>query len=270
MGKVNFLGFWKDAECVDLSVLLAEDLPVSWPTLPHFRKSILNWFEEYELPTGGRVPSGGYYYDQILTIDEHSGTHIDLPSHVLPPSELRRLPDEFVNPALKTFGGPCVVVDATEYLDQAEPGKSPRIPATVLEHWEDVHGPIDANEIVLLNTGYTDKYFLPLPVGKRLLHDPVLHMNSPGWPVPDESFFQLLARRGVRHVGISSPSMGALDDSHTTHRAGIQRGITFAEFLVGLGTLPFRGALYLGFPLKIAHQSGSPVRAVALFVKEGE
>ncbi len=270
MEKSSLLDLWNDAECVDLSVMLGEDVPVTWPTLPHFRKSILNWFEEYELPTGERVPSGGYYYDQMMTIDEHSGTHIDLPSHVLPPNQLHMLPDEFANPPLKTFGGPCVIVDATEYLDQAEHGKSPRVPAAVLEYWESAHGPIQANEIVLLNTGYTDKYFLPLPMGTRLLHDPVLLGNQPGWPVPDESFFEHVARRGVRHVGISSPSMGALDDSHTTHRAGIQRGITFAEFLVGLGRIPARGALYLGFPLKIARQSGSPVRAVALFVKEGK
>jgi kynurenine formamidase len=269
MEKISFLDFWNNAQCSDLSVTLAEDMPVSWPTLPHFRKSILNWFEEYELPTGERVPSGGYYYDQVLTIDEHSGTHIDLPSHVLPPNKLRRLPDEFANPPLKTFGGPCVIVDATKYLDQAEYGKSPRVPAALLEDWESVHGPIQPNEIVLLNTGYTDKYFQRLPEGQRLLHDPVLLRNVPGWPVPDESFFELVARRGVRHVGISSPSMGALDDSHTTHLAGIQRGITFAEFLVGLGNIPPRGALYLGFPLKIALQSGSPVRAIALFVKEG-
>ena len=61
--------------------------------------------------------------------------------------------------------------------------------------------------------------------------------------------------------------MGALDDGHGPHRTGIELGMTYAEFLVGLDRLPPRGAIYVGLPLNIAGQSGSPIRAVAFVPK---
>jgi kynurenine formamidase len=255
---------WADVVCIDLSVPLSNELPVSWPTLPAFHKSLLNWFEDYAEPSGTVVPSKGYFYDQALSMDEHCGTHVDLPIHVLPPARLQQLPGNPLQVALKTFVGPCAMVDAREYLDKAEPGTSPRIRADKLERWEERNGRLQSDEIVLLNTGYTDRYFLPFPEGQRFLHLPVINRSVPGWPVPDDSFFEHLGTRGVRHLGISSPSMGALDDGFGTHSAGIQRGVVFTENLIRLSVLPARGAFYIGFPLSIADQSGSPVRAVAL------
>jgi len=258
---------WADVVCIDLSVTLSNEMPVSWPTLPAFRKSILNWFEDYAEPSGTVVPSKGYFYDQALSMDEHCGTHVDLPIHVLPPARLQQLAGNPFRVALKTFVGPCAMVDAREYLDRAEPGTSPRIRADTLERWEEHNGQLHSGEIVLLDTGYTDRYFVAFPEGKRFLHRPVIDRSVPGWPVPDDSFFEHLHTRGVRHLGISSPSMGALDDGFGTHSAGIQRGFVFTENLIRLSALPARGAFYVGLPLSIADQSGSPVRAVALLFR---
>jgi kynurenine formamidase len=128
---------WGDVVCIDLSVPLSNELPVSWPTLPAFRKSLVNWFEDYTEPTGAVVRSKGYFYDQALYMDEHCGTHIDFPSHVLPPVHLQQIPGNPLQVTLKTFVGPCAVVDAREYLDKAKPGTSPRISADTLERWEE-------------------------------------------------------------------------------------------------------------------------------------
>jgi len=258
---------WADVVCIDLSLPLSNELPVSWPTLPAFHKSLLNWFEDYAEPSGTVVPSKGYFYDQALSMDEHCGTHVDLPIHVLPQARLQQLPSHPFQLSLKTFLGPCAVVDAREYLDKAEPGHSPRVQADTLLKWEERNGQLRSDEIVLLDTGYTDRYFQSFPEGKRFLLEPVLNRSVPGWPVPDESFFEHLRGRGVRHLGISSPSMGALDDGFNTHLAGIQRGIVFTENLIRLFALPARGAFYIGLPLNIADQSGSPVRAAALLLR---
>lgn len=260
-------GQWADVVCIDLSVPLSNELPVSWPTLPAFHKSVLNWFEDYAEPSGTLVPSKGYFYDQALSMDEHCGTHVDLPIHVLPPARLQELPGVPLQVPLKTFVGPCAMVDAREYLDKASPGTSPRIGVDALEKWEARNGKLHSDEIVLLDTGYTDRHFCAFPEGKRFLHQPVVDRSVPGWPVPDDSFFEYLRMRGVRHLGISSPSMGALDDGFGTHFAGIQRGIVFTENLIQLSSLPARGAFYMGLPLNIADQSGSPVRAVALLFR---
>ena len=257
-----------DIVCIDLSVPMSNELPVSWPTLPAFHKSLLNWFEAYTEPSGTMVPSKGYFYDQALSMDEHCGTHVDFPIHVLPPARLQKLAGNPLQVSLKSFVGPCAMVDAREHLDQAAPGVSPRVRADTLERWEERNGQLRADEIVLLDTGYTDRYFHAFPEGRRFLHQPVMDRTVPGWPVPDESFFEHLRTRGVRHLGISSPSMGALDDGFGTHLAGIQRGIVFTENLIRLSALPARGAFYIGLPLSIADQSGSPVRAVALVSQE--
>jgi kynurenine formamidase len=262
---MNLLECWRDMECVDLSVALSPELPVTWPGLPHFRKRVLNWFEDWREPNGEVLRSAGCFYDQWLEIDEHSGTHVDFPSHILPPAELGVMERRFGSGVpLTTFAGPAAVVNATSFLDQAPAGRSPRIPRETLEDWEENNGTLQPGDILLLDTGYVDRYFAPYPEGNRFVSDVVTSGLLPGWPVPADDFFELVAERGVRLIGISSPSIGALDDPLGPHRAGLLRGITFAEMLCGMGGLPARGALYVGFPLKIAGQSGSPVRAIAL------
>lgn len=265
---MTVLEFWSQLQCIDLSVPVSERFPVNWPTLPAFRKSILSWFEDFQQPNGEMVQSRGHYYDQYLMLDEHTGTHVDFPIHVLPPRDLENVEQTYGRAVpLANFAGPAVVLDARLYLDKASAGMSPRIPASVLEDWESEHGDVCPGEVALINTSYTDRYFCAFPDGNRLLHDPVLKRNTPGWPVPSNELFHSLARRGVRHVGISSPSMGALDDGHGPHRTGIELGMTYSEFLVGLDRLPPRGAIYVGLPLNIADQSGSPIRAVAFMAR---
>lgn len=262
------LAFWSQLQCIDLSVPLSEEFPVNWPTLPTFRKGILNWFEDLPQPNGEVIRSRGFYYDQYLALDEHTGTHVDFPIHVLPPRDLESVEQRYGRGVpLSNFIGPAVVLDARSYLDRADVGISPRIGVSVLDAWESKHGEIHSVGIALIDTGYVDKYFRAFPEGNRLLHDPVLNGSTPGWPVPSDELLQRLAHRGIRHVGISSPSVGALDDGHRSHRTGIELGMTYAEFLIGLHRLPPRGAIYAGLPLNIAGQSGSPVRAVAFVPK---
>lgn len=261
---MNLVEWWRQMECVDLSVTLSPDLPVTWPGLPHFHKRVLNWFESWREPNGEVIRSAGCYYDQWLEIDEHCGTHVDFPSHILPAAELHDWEGRFGSGVpLTAFAGPAAVVNATRFLDRAPAGQSPRVRGETLETWEAANGRLQPGDILLLDTGYVDRYFAPYPEGNRFVSDVVNSGALPGWPVPSDDFFELAAERSVRHIGISSPSIGALDDALGPHRAGMLRGITFAEMLYGLGRLPARGALYVGFPLKIAAQSGSPIRAVA-------
>jgi len=253
---------WGGMDCVDLSIPLSADLPINWPPLPPFRKHILSWFEDYAAPNGETLFSTGIYYAQSLELDEHTGTQVDFPLHVLPPHELKEQGIGQDTP-LNQFAGPAMVIDVTEHLDNAPAGKSPRIPGEVVPAWENTNGILQAGDIVLFNTAYMERYFSPFPAGNRSVRQPLFSKDVPGWPVPSGELFEILTTRGVRHIGISNPSIGALDDPSGPHRAGILRGITFAECLITLGRLLPRGALYIGLPLRIAHQSGSPIRAVA-------
>lgn len=255
---------------VDLSMCLAEGYPLTWPSLPLIQKRTLNWYEATNGPHGQPlVPSIGAFYAQALCMDEHTGTHVDFPSHNIPPSNSGlpnagpagdRRGDEY---PLENLLGPAAVVDLSSILDQAPAGVSPAITTELLEQWEAVHGRINQGDVVLLNSGYCDKYFAPLPAGNRM-YEPVTSGKVPGWPAPTPGAIKFLHGRGVRHVGTTTPSIGAVEDLSAAHLAGLSRGMSFTEMLVNLNAVPARGALFLMLPLRIAAQSGGPGRAVAL------
>ena len=150
----------------DLSVPLSEEFPVSWPGLPPFRKRVLNWFENYREPNGEEVRSLGHFYDQSLELDEHTGTHMDFPAHILVPQALAEYDKAFAQGSLlRTFAGPAIVLDATADLDRAPAGISPRVSVDTALAWERQNGSIESGDIVLINTGYMDHYFAAFPQG---------------------------------------------------------------------------------------------------------
>jgi isatin hydrolase len=68
----------------------------------------------------------------------------------------------------------------------------------------------------------------------------------------------------VFHLGTDGPSMGPAEAGQETHVAGLKHGMSWEEMLINLGQLPARGAFYIALPIKVAGQSGSPTRAIAL------
>ncbi|MGE3317256.1 MAG: cyclase family protein, partial [Planctomycetaceae bacterium] len=99
-------------------------------------------------------------------------------------------------------------------------------------------------DVVLFRSGYTDKYYKPLPEGRRLLAEP-LEKKTPAWPDPDPDCMEYLASRGVMTIGIDSPTMGPIGDlGEPTHFAGLRHGMIWTEGATGLGALPATGAFY--------------------------
>jgi len=264
---------FRDFKIVDLSVCLDEGYPLTWPSMPLMQKRTINWYKRVEGSHGQvLIPSIGAFYSQALSLDEHTGTHLDFPSHNIPSSD-SGLPN--AGPAgdkrgdeypLENLCGPAAVVDLRSLLDQASAGRSPAITPEMLEEWEKVHGQINAGDVVLLNSGYCDKYFRPLPAGDRMF-EPVTTGKVPGWPAPTASACEFLHGRGVRHIGTTTPSIGAVEDLGAAHLAGLSRGMSFTEMLVNVSAVPARGAWFFMLPLKIAAQSGGPGRAIAMVPK---
>lgn len=117
--------------------------------------------------------------------------------------------------------------------------------------------------MVLFRTGYSDKYYKPHPEGRRLTFDPVVAKSAPGWPA-EPAVLDYLFQKGVYHPGTDGPSMGPADAGQDTHVAGLKNGMSWEELLIGLAQLPPRGAFYIALGIKVADQSGSPTRAIAL------
>jgi len=210
---------------IDLSLLVAEDYPCTWPSgfpmfqLKHYRK------------IGSLTP----YNIDTLTIDGNTGTQIDVPPHSIPrpgsglanESPLGSLFTEKV-PAWQ-FGGEAVVIDVSGLLDTTENGISSLIQPRHVLAWEKTHRKLRFGDVVLFRSGYTDKYYRPFPEGRRFVADPV-QGTAPAWPDPHPDTMTLLGQRGVMHVGCDSPSMGPLPDlAEPTHIAGLKFGMIFTE-----------------------------------------
>jgi len=253
-------------EVVDLSLLLAEDLPCYWSTHQPFQHKTWNWFATRRSAAGNVYQRGGPYATRWLALDEHTGTHVDAPCHFVPPPD-SGLPD--AGPAgaitvadvpLTQLIGPAAVIDAPAAV--GAPGESPLIEPGVVTEWERAHGELAAGDVVLFRSGW-DRHYLPGPDGADYVHNVVVTGGSPGWPAPSVSTMELLLSRGVRCVGTDGVSMGPAQDGRPVHVAGLSAGAVFVECLAGLSGLPARGALFCFLPLRVEGGTGGPGRAIA-------
>ena len=259
----------KETRLVDLTLLLAEDLPCYWSTHLPFQHKTWTWYAGRDDPSGRVHNRGGPYTTRWLAIDEHTGTHADAPSHFVPPPgsglphagpagevTIDKVPPE-------QFCGPAAVVDVTALTAvEMPPGISPIIGPELLLDWEREHGTFAAGDIVLFRTGWDQRYRAD-DAGRGYLHDVVVTGRASGWPAPDPPAMELLLRRGVRCVGTDAPSMGSAHDGQPVHVHGLSGGAVFVECLTGLDALPARGAEFCFLPLKLRDGTGAPGRAVA-------
>ncbi|MBI3467535.1 MAG: cyclase family protein [Planctomycetes bacterium] len=215
-------------------------MPCTWPA----------GFPLFQINHYLRIGPTSAYNSDILTIDGNTGTQLDVPPHSIPRPDSKLpnagpLGEMFTDkvPAWQFVGEACVI-DVRELLDAAPDGRSPLIHKRQVMAWEKQHRPLGPGDVVLFYSGFSDKYYKPLPEGRRFVADPV-EGKRPGWPDPDPECMEYLASRGVMNLGIDSPSMGPLPDlAEPTHLAGLKHGMIWTEGATGLGELPTTGAFY--------------------------
>lgn len=258
---------------VDLSLVLAEELPCWWSTHMPFQHKTFSYFDDRGGDACRLINRGGDpYQTRWLLIDEHTGTHVDAPAHFIPETgtgldgagELGSVTVEQI--PLTQLSGPAAVIDVPADLPSS-PGVSPIITPALIEGFEDRHGVIDAGDVVLFRTGWDNRY-LPGQAGSGYCFDPLVLRSTPGWPAPEPPAMRLLVDRGVRCVGTDSPSMGSTHDGGPVHREGLGAGVAFVEALAGLHQLPVRGAHFVFAPINLAHGTGAPGRAFAWLPEE--
>ncbi|HEV8662174.1 MAG TPA: cyclase family protein [Candidatus Methylomirabilis sp.] len=262
---------FRDAEVIDLTVLISEQLPAHWPTHAPFQRWTFNWFKPVKgAYTDNLAQSVFPYYGQRYVIDEHTGTQLDCPAHFIPP-EGSGMP--FAGPMGKMtcekmpitqWIGPAVVIDVRDILDKAPNGKSPQITPKIVQDWEAKHGSLKKGDIVLFYSSYSDRYYKPFPEGNRLAFEPLILQNKPGWPAPSPEAMEYLHSKGIMHVGTDGPSMGFVEGGQSTHVAGLKYGMSWDELLTNLGKLPARGAFYISLPVKIIDGSGANTRGIGI------
>ena len=245
---VILLAFWMPAyaqgpsnsKFIDLSLLVDADYPCTWP----------DKFPLFQMRQYKRIGPASAYNSDLLAIDGNTGTQIDVPPHSIPQLKTKLpnaglLGDRFTDKiAAWQFAGEACVIDVRDLLDSTPNGRSSLVKAGHIAAWEKRNRKLRFGDAVLLRSGYSDKYYKPLPEGRRFLADPV-EGTAPGWPDPEPDCMEFLASRGVMMVGTDSPSMGPIPDlAEPTHLAGLRHGMIFTEGLTDLDKLPTTGAFY--------------------------
>lgn len=219
---------------------------IYWPTAKPF---------SLEVVSAQRTPAGYYYAANNFSAAEHGGTHLDAPVHF---AEGRHTTDQV---PLARLVGTAAVVDVS---DRAAADRDYRLDPAALEAWETEHGAIGERTIVLVRTGWSDRW----PDRLRYLGtarsgpEAVPELHFPGI---DSSAARWLAARKVKAVGIDTPSIDyGQSTTFDTHRILFQENIPAFENVAYLDRLPATGAFVIALPMKIAGGSGGPLRIVAV------
>ncbi len=225
-----------EATVVDMTYALSAEMPF-WP------RPGGNPFEHDTLsahPDG--APSMAAFYTP-----EHHGTHLDAPVHGGQglASVDRLTPEDLF--------GPAVVIDVS-----AAVRTDPDYAATMedVSGWEARHGPVPGGSVVLLRTGWGDRW----PDQSRYMEvDEAGQLHFPGFSPAAARF--LVDERSVLGIGVDTPSVdpGAAD-GFPVHGIANGGGLYHLENVANLDRLPELGAYLIVAPIKIAGGSGGPVR----------
>ena len=214
---------------IDLTKPL-DDATVLWPGTGPFAVETLESIEE----------DGSYA--RRVTLDEHSGTHFDAPSHfALGAGHVGDVPaDQLVRP--------LHVIDFTE---QARLDLDAELSTAAVEAHEAVHGRVAVGSAVFLRTD------VQAEPGPDLL-------RFPGFGVAAARM--LVEERGVVGLGIDTLGIdpGCATDFPVHRDVTLPQGVWHVENLTNLASVPPVGAwVVVGVP-RIADASGFPARVLAL------
>lgn len=231
---------------VDLSHALGNST-VFWPTAT----------ERFTLKqlAYGQTPQGYFYSAYSFSAPEHGGTHLDAPIHF---AEGARASADI---PLEDLIGAAVVVDVTA---SAAADRDLEIGVDAFEAWESAHGPIPPRAIVLLRTGWGERWPDPERYLGTAARGPsaVADLHFPGL---SEAGATWLVGRGVRAVGIDTAS---IDRGQSTdfraHRVLAAANVPIFENVASLDRVVVNGATVIALPMKIAGGTGGPLRIVAL------
>ena len=184
----------------------------------------------------------------MLTVDEHTGTHIDAPLHF---SEDGMSVDEL---ALESLVVPLCVIDIRA---RAAEDRDTRVTPDDIRAWIATHGDIPENACVAMNSGWAARVGTPAFRGDDTgLHFPGFHL---------EAAEMLMEETAARVMAVDTLSLdhGPSPD-FATHYAWLPSGRYGIECLAGLDEVPAAGAtLMVGAP-KVRGGTGGQARVIAL------
>jgi arylformamidase len=166
-----------------------------------------------------------------ISVGVHGGTHVDAPSHCLPQGRnVEELP-------LEELMGPAQVVEVA------------------------TNDPIGPARLISLGIApHTRRLLLRTPFSGRRENHAEFRDNFPALSLEGAAW---LRDRGIRLVGVDTPSVGPFDDPLPCHRLLLKAGIVVVELL---NLTDIRPGFYhfICLPLKLVGLEGAPARAVLI------
>jgi kynurenine formamidase len=224
-------------EIVDLSHTLEENMPV-WPTHSKFMHHVWS-----SLALGD--PASNY----LILMNEHNGTHMDMPAHVI----LDKTETIFNAETMPTdhFMGPYKKIDCSNFE------KNQLLEEQDIIAWEEENVVLMEGDIILIDFGWA-KYWQLKPNDKAYLD------NWPGIGVTAATYF---ARKKVKLVGVDTMAADIYGAKGSpAHHILLEQNICILENLNHLNQIKREG-FFIAQPLKIKDGSGSPIRPFAFYEK---
>ncbi len=192
------------------------------------------------------------FYANVLTVHEHTGTHMDAPAHFFADG----LTADQLDPS--QLVAPLVVIDITE---QTAADEDYGLAVDDIMAWEAEYGEIPASALVTFTSGW-DARIDDAEAFVNLDAEGVKHF--PGFSPAAAEF--LVAERSI--VGIGSDTLSQDPGNSTdfgTHIAILGAGKYGLEGVANLGTVPASGATVVIGASNHVDGSGGPARLLALF-----
>lgn len=192
----------------------------------------------------------------VFTTGEHTGTHLDAPSHWITARDGEDVsqipPAKLVAPAVVVDVSAQVALDEDFLLEPAD-----------LDAWEAEHGTIDEPSWLILRTGWASR-----------ADDPAAFLNNADDGPHTPGLSVACARRIAEHpnviglavetVGTDAGQAGSFDPAYPGHTLLLGAGKYGLTQLRNLEQLPARGAVLIAAPLPIVGGTASPARVLAL------
>lgn len=226
---------------IDLSQEIYEGMPV-YKSLPQVTMRVHNTHEEWE---GIENPTNPTPSVHKLELGEHTGTHVDAINHMA--KEYRGHSIDKMPLSMFYTEGIC--------LDLRNKGLKELITTKELQYaLEKYKLVIKPGDTVLICTNHYKKYFGT----DDWSNGPGLTADAADW----------LGNQKIAAFGVEtmSPGVSGISNKEVHHICG-RLNFTHYENLINLDQLLGKGRFrFIGLPLKIRGGTGSPVRAVAVFV----
>ncbi|MGZ8094760.1 MAG: cyclase family protein [Methylosarcina sp.] len=249
------------AACSRMTQPIGPENDIRWIDLSHsYDNATLYWPNnkkgfEHITEAEGKTPLGYYYSSYSLCTPEHGGTHLDAPVHF---AENKLTVDQV---PLASLTGRAVVIDVSR---KALSDRDYQVGVEDIEQWEQDHGRIPDDTIVLFRTGYgrfypdRERYFGTDKIGQEAI--PELHF--PG--VLPAATQWLVEQRKIKALGLDTPSIDyGQSKDFKTHRILLSQNKPGFENLANLEQLPAKNIYVVALPMKIAGGSGAPLRIIA-------